>query len=464
MGKNLVKYVGGILLFLVIALSTLSSALALEVPTDLALGSPDQERNTEFSTNFVIKNDGVSDLDNITLENTLSDLLDLTFTGVPTSLTPSESATITLTAKLPLWFDAVDDNLEEKAFDLGTITIKADGVSDETIAVTGQAVNKLDVRDFDIGSEEKGYEGVNDGETIDLKANEGFDFLLEVRNDFNDGPRSAEDIGLADIDIKVRFEIIVDDDDDKDNDIVVGRRAKISLLAEETDELFIEGFVDREARGTYDLIARIEGTDDNGALHGEQIHFTLKIDRKRHEITIDDIRSSVTNLICNRVFTLSVDYSNIGTKNEDQIMITASNHKLGISEKEKDLYLRDGDQGTHIFTIDVTQEVLPGTYAIEVQTFFNNKYISDEEYLLLDVQDCALDPVEEVVEEPVEPEEPVDETPEEPVETPEEPEEVREPLADPEELSVNQLLIVAMMLVVALITASLSLGYAIGKR
>jgi len=463
------KYLGFVLLFLVVLLSTISSAVALELPSSLALGGPSQERNTEFSVDFKIKNDGATPITNIDLQNTLTQLQDLEFTNVPTSLEAGEESIVKLTAKLARDFDAVDDDLVEKAFDIGIISISADGITTETIPVTAQAVNKVRVKDFDLLIDDENH-NIRNGNTIDVEANKAIEFVLEVRNDFNDGPKSAEPLGLADVDMKIRFEIVVDEDDE--GEIIVGRRHKTTLLAEETDELFVEAEIDRRARGTYDLVAWIEGTDDNGARHGETIEFTLSIDRKRHEIEIDDVIVSKTALKCERNFELDVKISNIGTKTEDQIMLTVVNRKLSISEKKKDIVMRDGDFGTTTFDIEVSLDAPSGTHALEVQAFFANKYITDDSFIFIDVEDCplAVEPVE--IDEPVIDSTPANDTEEvfDPIETPdkqEEPEEVREPLGtdtNPPYEDLNALLILSVIILIFVIVLSLSIGYLLGKK
>ena len=69
MANTWVKFVVGAFLLLIFGLSTIGSALALDVPADLTFGGVNQDRNLEISKDIKIKNDGTSVLNNIVITN-----------------------------------------------------------------------------------------------------------------------------------------------------------------------------------------------------------------------------------------------------------------------------------------------------------------------------------------------------------------------------------------------------------
>lgn len=449
-------------LFISMLTASLASAFALEAPSELDLGT--HQRNTEISKTFTIKNNGTEILDNIEIKNTL-DLEDVKFENVPGSLDVDEQATITLKAKLPLYMSSINQDYEEESFDLGLIQILSDDVQQDAITVKAKAENMLKIQDLDLGLDDS-YNGIRGGETVKIKPGEPFTLLLEVKNLFDDGPREAELLGLADIDIKIRFWAEVDERDD--DDVIIEDKAKFTLSAEERDEAEIEGYLHTSAKGTYDVTVYVYATDDNGAEYGQKIPFVIEVEKNRHEIVIDDVEVSKSIMGCDRDFDLTVHYSNIGEKDEDEARISVYSRVLEISEAERNIEIRDGMEDKVTFNLHASDDVQPGKYAIEIKSFFADKYQTDESYVFIDLNKCDKPKVEEPedAEEPSEQEEPTEteEEPEDPVqESVEQPAQEEEP-REPMKTDYNQYLMIAIVGLVMLIALSMGLGFMIGRR
>ena len=214
-----------ILTFLLVLLLAVAPVLALEGPGTILVGddnerasNPDAEdegaRDTFVTVNFDITNDGTDQITGLTavLEaaNGFSDAdLNATITFNKDILEAGETATGTITARIPETLDAIDEKREDEAFHVGDLKVTA-GSEELVIPVNMQRENNLLIMRvyfcIDGDCERIG----RSGDRVEVKPGDDIEVRVEVENRYSDG--DAEDVDFEDVEL--RWEI-----DDNDFDV-----------------------------------------------------------------------------------------------------------------------------------------------------------------------------------------------------------------------------------------------------
>ncbi|MEK6860623.1 MAG: hypothetical protein AABY07_01510, partial [Nanoarchaeota archaeon] len=144
--------------------------------------------------------------------------------------------------------------------------------------------------------------------------------------------------------------------------------------------------------GNVNCDLRVEGTDQNGARHGESIEFDAEIERKNHDVQIKSVDLTPSTLTCDdNSVQLSVSLLNLGTSDEDEVALEVSSKTLGIQQRiVSNLELDEDDSDVEVATIPVDPKKLkPGTYALQLQSFYDNVKVSDSEIVQIE-NTCEL--------------------------------------------------------------------------
>ncbi len=299
----------------------------------------------------------------------------------------ADLATIALNieAVIPESLDAVDGNNDEIAFFVGNLNI--DFIDDatglvtvtSTIPVFMQRENKLEVKDFDALINNKDTENnIENGDDIkDLKPGDKVELTVTIKSNYNN---NAE-IDIEDVEIDITCDDDEDIDFDNDNEDVGDFGPKDD--AEETLSFEID---DTASDASANCVLTVEGTDENGAVHGESIDFDISIDRDSHDIVIDDVRLSPNGLTCSdNSFQISVDLKNLGTRDEDQAAVQLQSLVLGLNEKISNLEMDEDDSVTETFVASVNPaELGAGKYAILVSSYYDNTKQTDSQVVQIE--------------------------------------------------------------------------------
>lgn len=379
-----------IVLMLLLISIVAASASALQINTNsVTIGDSNQDRVSNVSSSFFVKNDGNTTLNNINL-NSAATGYNIRFSPATiTSLAPNAEVKVTVYGDIPLNFNAVEtdegssDYLKAKALKIGTITAAA-GSATDSADLYMQAVNQLE---FKRGTLECGDKSkrIKDGTDFDeLKPDTSCVFLIEVENNFDDDDDNDDNTGDIDFD-DAEVQIEVDDSDfDVDDD------ESVDPDPDDTDEASFDFEIEEEVDdGSYDLIIRLLGEDENGAWHGEIWEANLKVERLTHDLQIKNAVMNPESMDC-KGGTLKVDAKviNLGKRNEDDVKILLEVPDLELSDEKKGLSLDEDDYTSVSFTLQIPEDVEEGVYIVNLKTYFDGIAPSNTKSFNLAIDAC----------------------------------------------------------------------------
>ncbi|MFC1768334.1 hypothetical protein ACFLZX_01095 [Nanoarchaeota archaeon] len=278
-----------------------------------------------------------------------------------------------------------------------TVVVQAedDNSSDSTsfvVTVNNVETNpqKLEIVDLDIKVGGETDKNVDNGSSIgeDAKPGDTVSFSIEIKNIYDDDI-DEEDIEIKDIEVDVTI-FDIDDDDDLEEDA-----DEFDLDAGDKETVDVDFEIPWEVdEGDYEVEIKVKGEDDEGDFDHEIVWtLTLTVDKEKHEIIIKDSTLSPSVVKCTRDASLDVRILNIGSKDEDEVVLEVTNTDLGINIRETDLELDEGtddnDYSKNIF-IDANG-LKAGNYPITVKAYYDTSDLSDTETVTLTVQDCDDD-------------------------------------------------------------------------
>jgi hypothetical protein len=367
----------------------------LSVPSEVYLGSSSgQDRDSSVSGSFVISNAGTTgdrsvtgieiysnaasqykvnfSLDNSNFYQTISGF----------SLTPGNSRTIYYKGYVP-------EDMESGTTDIGDITVRANEIN-KTISnfyvKTDQMLTIYDIiADVD-GESDSSIS--NSGDDISEKAKPGsvVEIQIKLENQFSD----SSDIDIEDIQITGTLYDIGADHDDLDEETST---FDISADSKSDYKTLTFNIPSDAEEGSYDIEITAEGTDSEyDTEHSVSVTLTLDVEREKHEISISRAVLSSSTINCGDYTTLDVIIKNTGSNDEDETVLTVKNPNLGLTYTSENLELdkdpdNDDNEFSKTFTIDLrNKELTPGTYPIEIQTFYSEDVLSDLKTVYLTVK------------------------------------------------------------------------------
>ncbi len=375
---------------LVLMILAVVNATALQI-SSVKLGDDKTERGKNITATFTITNDAAFNITNVQISTTATSDKNITFSGAPVNLTAGQSATVSMTGKIPLNLDAVDKNFESKPVIIGTMTATAQGsgqtVTSNVVNIEMQAENRLSINDltFFINGES---ERTSNNDKIDgIKPGDKLSLEVQLKNKFSDN--TDKDLDIEDVQVNIHID---DSDFDVDEDEDVG-----DLGPKDEDQVSFDFDVDTDVDdGTYKLIITTSGRDTNGALHGEKNELRLKIERNTHDITIRQAGISPSTLVCGEnSVRFSTTISNFGRRDEKAAAIEVIAPQLRMNKKVIDIAIDEDRSRTESFDLTVPEGTKPGSYRLDVNTYFDNVAKSNSKSVTLVVEPCEEETEEE---------------------------------------------------------------------
>ena len=411
------------ILLAVLAVLSATAVSAQLTLSDVTFGDESQERNENVSRTFTVTNlgtapvtfdtitfSGVSGVDvtqykllitGVTAGTGVVSTLAVAANGVlsgSATLDPNETLTFNVQAFVTKSFNAVDASVVVTPLQIATVSALSGTTSVTTTAgkVSMQAKNKLVVDDMTVVVNSESQSVSNNERVDNLKPGDKLEFEVIIKNQFSD--RSDVDFDIDDVTVSVKSNNLDEVDLDEEDDL-----GTLSAKGDDSSK-FSFNIQDDTNDATYTLTVKVIGTDQNGAKHGEVQTVRLKVERATHEIGFKRTEIVPPTVECDGSRTVTVDatVNNIGKRNEDEVVVEAAVPQLKFDKKVTGLKLDKGKSKTVQFPIDVPEDVKPGTYHVDLTTFFENTIKSNMKSVNFVVSECEVEVVEEpeVVTEP----------------------------------------------------------------
>ncbi len=381
--------------FLAALMASFAGALTV---SDVSIGGSNQDRTANVQSTFMITNDDTTSVTvNAPTHTADNSKYNIRFTGqtFPLTIPASESRQVTITADIPLDFDAVDSNtLKEKAFVIGQLTVSTTGGVSDTADISMQAKNQLEIKDINVDCDGI-TESVDDGDEVEnLRPDMSCSVEVEVENNFRENDVSGQRIGDVEFDT-ITIEITSDEDDldCKDDDDVDG------LDADDEDTVTLECEIEEDADdGKASVDVRASGFDENGALHGEEINFKLEVDRKKHDLLFKSatLSPNTVDSCTGGNVRVSANMQNLGQRDERDAKVKASIAGLGLSDETAEMEIDEDSSRTVTLNLQLAPETKAGVYSVLLESFYETSVFSNSEALDLVVEKCeAAEDMEE---------------------------------------------------------------------
>lgn len=352
------------------------------------------DQNQSVSTTFNIENTGNAKLTNVNLSSAnIASKYNVTFDQTtPFDLDIDEIKAITISAYIP--FD--EQTGEHSIGSIDVISDQSNFTSAYSLNIDIESKLIIDRIDVDINKNIDGNSVSdrinNNGDTIDEKARPGSEVKLEIKlkNQYTDD----DDIDIDDIVITATLKEIEEGEDIEEEIDEFGMDADSS----DTKTIIFNVPLAVE-RNTYDLDIHVEGEDDNGIDHEIDWTIFLEVDKKAHEVSINELKIVPSTVKCSRSTTLDVELINTGKRDEDEVKLEINNGDLDINVVERKIDLAEATESDDAYEksvpIKVDKDVGPGTYPITVKVYYNDDILDDYKIVNLIVEECPVEKPEE---------------------------------------------------------------------
>ncbi len=357
--------------------------------TDVTVGGPNQERGVTASATFTVTNTGTLSVDvTSVVSNADATKYAAAFDATTFTLAPSALKTVTVTAKVPNDFNAVDTDLTAKAFEVGTITVTG---TENSTTKTGtsklkmQAENELNVKKVKVTV--KGVAGTSTdtfrdgGKLDDVKPGDDLTLEVEVENTFpSSGTRETD---FDDVEVTLAFADDSDFDVDEDED-------DFSLGSNDEDTAKFAFTVADDARDKdHAMTFSARALDENGARHGAVLTATLSVERDSHDLVLKKAELSPAKLVCGatRTVTFNGEVLNRGRLDEDEAVVELRVPSLGVTQKTSSFELEEDEVESVKLKFDVDSKV-SGTFEGELITYYDLTKTNNVRLVSLAVDDC----------------------------------------------------------------------------
>jgi len=378
-------------LFLLVLCSFASASLVLQ---DVTLGGNDQRKSNEgedyivyTEKTFTITNNGNATITDIAVSVSGAEArYNVTLTGnAIASLGAGASSIVTVRAKVPEDFDAVDSNGAAKAFQIGTINAVGNVNATASSNLNMQVKDMLRIKDIVVTyGPDNEEDSVDDGDSVSgIKPGDHIKVVVTVENlyDGND----EQDVNI-DTDVNVDTDNDIDIDDDSQS-------SDINPDSEEdfTFEMDVDSSIDE---GTYDFDIEVTGEDDNNAMHGEKANIQFEIEKEKEDLQIDSAVFTPASLECTqKSVSLKVVVENQGSKRANSAVLKIVSDELDLTQRATGIDVDEGDKYTKTFQFTLPSNTKPGDYMFDLATYFdstdyNNEDSNNAETIILTVKQC----------------------------------------------------------------------------
>jgi hypothetical protein len=376
-------------LILTVVLSMVVSAVGDISVTSVGSGSVYVGAN--YTNNVVINNINPTNSHSIALPTSVT-LAGVTTQAVnvyyntssPIIIPPSSSVTLQYKVVIPL-------TMTSGAY-TGAINFAADASNYGILNLNLDVLGKLYIDDLDvtvedrIKDEDETSKNIDDGDKISAEVMPGstvtFDF--KIGNAFTDD----EDIEIRDIVITVTI------DDIDDGDEMEEESDEFDINADDkSDRVEIEFDMPLDLEeGDYTVTILVEGEDDNDVDHEVEWELELEVQKESHFIYLRDYDVSPSTVGCDRTASLNVELMNLGSRDEDEVVVEIKSSSLGIDISEEDIEIEeDIDDNTYenTYTLEVDSSVPAGLYTLVLKAYSQPGKLTDAQSLEFNVEDCA---------------------------------------------------------------------------
>lgn len=362
--------------------ATVRNPVASVTFSSLDFGEVDRAQNiTKIVT---ITNAGDLDMNNLVFSSTANDKYKVNITPLTLpSLSKGGQVNVSVSLAIPTTEDSGQHTI-------GQLKVSSDQVN-ASADMSINPLSRLKITSVDVDVEDNSESNVKDGDIIDeVFPEDKVTIEVTIKNEYS--TKEEEDFDIDDIEVELVADNMEDGDDEYEESI-----DDISLDANEKEENIIFNFdVPAEIDdGSYDVTITVTGTDDRGAEHQDTLKFTLEVEREDHQIIIRSAELSDDVLSCKRTAELLVKIQNVGTNDEDDVVVEISNNLLGIRMTDfvEDELISDVDDDDseyeNRYTIALDDDVEVGQYHLLVDVFYDEDDYSDSEVVSFTVASCS---------------------------------------------------------------------------
>jgi len=378
------------LMFAIMFVMLLATVAAEIDTTDIMLGGSSQQRGVEVHKEVIVSDVGPEDVTILGFKTYIySDYDDIEIQSEYTSGTISagDEFRYAYTATIPLDLDAVDEKGRELVHKIGyfELTYNVSGTEYTEISdIYMQAENLVEFGKLKI-IVEGDSSTLRDGKEYDVVRDDNLEVSVEVENKFSSKGdcNDPDDYGDCTVDVDLELE-----SDDSDMDIDESESFDVDS-DDQVTETFTFSIPDDIDEDDYNVELRMVAEDENGALHGEFLEFSLKVDVPKDNIEIKDLEVMPEYLSCERrSFTLDVTLKNTGSRDQDEVSIFVESSELDIAEEIFDMSVDEGDTETKSFGLMISKDATPGVYYLKVIANVDNDEETDRDAIRVTVEDC----------------------------------------------------------------------------
>ncbi|MFH1591328.1 MAG: hypothetical protein ABIC95_05375 [archaeon] len=333
-----------------------------------------------FSTTFTVQNTGTTTLTSLIPSVDGLTTFNISISPASFDLTSGQSRIVTVKGNI------ADDIDTTQGGETGTIRVSNAQVSKDIVfVVNGEQMAELYRVDVYVNNKRS---RVEDGDTVDkIEPGDTIKFRFEVENNWPDNRDEDFDINNIEISLLVKD---IDDGDDIDETIDMD-----DLSAGDRDTVEFEFTVPYNTdEDDFDFEIILTAEDENDAQYETEMRGTLTVERESHKILLSDVDINPISVSCDRTVFINAEVINIGTKDEQNVVLEATSSSLGVEEQVTGISLSDNpddDDNTYRanFVLDIPDNKRAGTYRITVNAFRDRTDLDDSELLTIEVMDCA---------------------------------------------------------------------------
>ena len=354
----------------------------MTIPDPITFEEVDQ--NSNVSTSFNITNNGNAPMQNVNLASSMASKYNVQIS--PTSLgtlSVDESVLVNVDVTIP-----EDEATDEHS--LGSISVTSDEYN-TSFNLHADVRGKLEISDIDTWVDGDSDKNVQEGATIDKDAKPLSTVKFDIRLDNRFSDNDDEDIEIENVEVTIIIEEIDDGDDLEETLEDFDLKADKYKRVEHEFEIPLD-----VEESTYNVIITAEGEDENGVMHTDKVELKLEVDKESHKVIIDKTRLFPEEVSCGGGYsTLEVSITNIGTHNEDEVVIGITSSDLDININEQVELDKDPDDDENNFrksyTIDIPEEISAGRYPIDIRVYYDMDEISDHIREFITIKECSSD-------------------------------------------------------------------------
>src|SRR3989344_6183274 len=272
----------------------------------------------------------------------------------------------------------------------------ASAANEEGKVISG---GKLLITRVDAKVDGKKDKGLNFGEKISKEAKPGSDveFTIEVKNNYTN-----DESEITDIQITVTIEGI-DDGDDMDEDA-----KEFDLDGGDDDKETVKFKIPMEVdEDTFNVLIEVEGDGPNSTEGNQKVEYEVDLEIQKEDNDVSFTRNSVSpaEFSCQRSGQLALGLINLGTDDEDVVVLETTSAELGIGFKDEFELTNDpfdaDSKFSKTYSFKVPDDVAAGTYTIDSIVTYNDGTDTKPASASILVTDCEKlsRPAEETQEE-----------------------------------------------------------------